>query len=70
MGELIRVLGTIKSSAGDISIEENESTSEIPEMHIQSSKFRIELDQIEFIELSAIILLALENLNSYKGEKI
>lgn len=68
MGELIRVLGTIKSSSGDILIEENESTTDIPEMHIQSSRYRLELDQIEFIELSAIILLAYENLISYKED--
>jgi len=67
MGEKIRTIGVIKYKKTDYEIEENESGDGKENIvHIQNEKFRMEILESDYVLMSALILLAAENLRKIK----
>lgn len=69
MGEKIRTLGNISLFDQCLEVELNHSSngSSIKEIHLQNDRFRIEMNQNEFIELYSAISLAAKKLRAQKN---
>ncbi len=71
MGEKIRILSTGKLLNADFEIELNHppSSGQDQQIHIQSDKFRFEMDKKDYIKYALSVLVAEKNLKSLKGLK-
>ncbi len=69
MGEKIKTLTKGKILDLDFEIELNHplSSSKDEQIHIQSNKFRFELDKKDYIKYALSILVAQKNLKNLKG---
>jgi hypothetical protein len=68
MGEKIKVLskGRILKSNFEIELNHPPSNGLDQQIHIQSDKFRFEIDRKEYIEYALTVLLAEKNLKNLK----
>lgn len=71
MGEKIRDLAKGKILNSDFELELNHPTisGQDQQIHLQSDKFRFEMDKKDFIKYSLAVLLAERNLKNIKGIK-
>ncbi len=71
MGEKIKTLSRGKLLNTDFEIELNHPTiiGQDQQIHIQSDKFRFEMDKKDYIQYALSILVAEKNLKSLKGIK-
>ncbi len=71
MGEKIKILSSGKLFDTDFEIELNHPSQagKDQQIHIQSDKFRFELDKKEYIKYALSILIAKRNLKNLKGIK-
>jgi len=71
MGEKIKTLSKGKLLNAEFEIELNHPTikGQDEQIHIQSNKFRFELDKKDFIKYALSILVAEKNLKNLKGIK-
>jgi len=70
MGEKIKILakGKILDEVFEIELNHPPSNGLDQQIHIQSEKFRFELDKRDFIKYALSILVASKNLRGIKGE--
>ena len=71
MGEKIKTLSKGKLLNADFEIELNHpsSSGQDQQIHIQSDKFRFEMDKKDYIKYALSVLVAEKNLKSLKGLK-
>ena len=71
MGEKIKILAKGKLLGSDIEIELNRQPSQgcDEQIHLQSEKFRFEIDKKDYIQYALTILFAEENLRRLKKIK-
>jgi len=71
MGEIIKKLAEGKLLDSHIEIELNHppASGQDQQIHIQSEKFRFEMDKKDFLKFAASILVAAKNLKHSKGIK-
>ena len=71
MGEKIKVLSKGKLLNADFEIELNHppSIGQDEQIHIQSDKFRFEMDKKDYVKYALSILVAEKNLKKLKGIK-
>lgn len=71
MGEKIKDLGkiNINGSSFDVEINHPNIKGQERQIHIQSERFRFEMDESTFIKSATSILLAREQLKRLKGIK-
>lgn len=69
MGEKIQSLGQVKLQGQGLEVELNAPPSPgmSRQIHVQSDKFRFEVDEDEFIQLCVAVNLAAEKLRHSKG---
>ena len=71
MGEKIKTLSKAKLLKNDFEIELNHppSSGQDEQIHIQSDKFRFEIDRKDYLKYALTVLLAEKNLKNLKGLK-
>lgn len=71
MGEKIKILSKGKILNNNFEIELNQAVviNQDQQIHIQSNKFRIEMDKKDFIKYALSILVAVKNLKILKELK-
>lgn len=71
MGEKIKDLGKIHLNDGlfDVEINHPNVKGQEKQIHIQSDRFRFEMDESSFIKSATSIILAREQLKKIKGIK-
>lgn len=69
MGEKIKTLGSVDllNQAFEVELNAPPSIGMNRQIHIQSDKFRFEMDEDEFIQLCTAVNLAAEKLKHAKG---
>jgi len=71
MGEKIKTLskGKILSTSFEIELNHPPVSGQDQQVHIQSEKFRFEMDQKDYIQYALSVLVAEKNLKMLKGIK-
>ena len=71
MGEKIKTLskGNILNTEFEIELNHPPASGQDQQIHIQSDKFRFEIDKKDYIEYALSILVAEKNLKNLKGLK-
>lgn len=71
MGEKIKILskGKILNSNFEIELNHPTTNEQDEQIHIQSDKFRLEMDKKDYIKYALSILVAAKNLKILKGLK-
>tara|TARA_B110000858_G_scaffold158464_1_gene181631 strand:+ start:230 stop:445 length:216 start_codon:yes stop_codon:yes gene_type:complete len=71
MGEKIKILskGKILNSNFEIELNHPITNEQDKQIHIQSDKFRLEMDKKDYIKYALSILVAAKNLKILKGLK-
>ena len=71
MGEIIRKIEKIRIGGSEFDIELNKSTAskDKREIHVQNEKFRLALDEKEFVQMACAVLLAKKQFDILKGRK-
>lgn len=71
MGEKIKILskGKLLNTYFEIELNHPPSSGQDQQIHIQSEKFRSELDKKDYIKYALSILVAEKNLKNLKGIK-
>lgn len=69
MGEIIKTLSKGKILNTDFEIELNHppSSGQDQQIHIQSDKFRFEIDKKDYVKYALTVLVAEKNLKNLKG---
>lgn len=71
MGEKIKDIGKIQLGNSKLNVELNHSTQgdENYEIHIQNDKFRLALQEKEFLQMASAVLLAKKQLDIIKRKE-
>ncbi len=69
MGEILKKLGKILINNDEIEFELNKPHSEkdLRSVHIQSKRFRVEMNEEEFLKLALTVIVAEKKIKKLKG---
>ena len=69
MGQKIKTLGKFKIGNSEYEVELNKSVSKKSghDIHIQNEKFRLEMTDLQFVQMASCLLLAKKQFDILKG---